>query len=205
MLRGAGGLPRLVSTTSSKVLGLWSQCYSEGDGSSFCSPACPEFSSQQWLQLEPPTSKYSPELLKTNTKIQLLLLPTVLKTTVPQRGQPQNQGTKPTNLHALPYSGSLLSGLACSLNFPKENYQLLQLLSDLHISLQLSPVLVWNCCLAFWAVFPVAHEPVCREDLKSSHSKEQWGIRKGRRGETAVHSPEKQMKKRSFWRYRDYH
>lgn len=122
MLReDAGGLPRLVSTTASKVLGLWSQCYSEGDESSFCFPACPEFSSQQWLQLEPPTSKYSPELLKTNTKIQLLLLPTVLKTTVPQRGQPRNQGTKPTNLHALPYSGSLLSGLACSLNSPKEN------------------------------------------------------------------------------------
>lgn len=86
MLRGAGGLPRLVSTTPSKVLGPWSQCYSEGDGSSFCSPACPEFSSQQWLQLEPLTPKYSPELLKTNTKIQLLLLPTVLKTTVQQRG-----------------------------------------------------------------------------------------------------------------------
>lgn len=119
MLRGAGGLPRLVSTTPSKVLGPWSQCYSEGDGSPFCSPVCPEFFSQQWLQLEPLTPKYSSELL--NTKIQLLLLPTVLKTTVPQRGQPQNQGTKPTNLHALPYSGSLLSGLACSLNSPKEN------------------------------------------------------------------------------------
>lgn len=179
MLRGAGGWPRLVSTTPSKVLGPWSQCYSEGAGSSFCSPACPEFFSQQWLQLEPLAPKYSPELLKTNTKIQLLLLPTVLKTTVPQRGQPRNQGTKPTNLHALPYSGSLLSGLACSLNSPKEIpsacYQLLKIPSDLHISLELSPVLVWNCCLAFYAVFPVAHEPSCREDLKSSHSKEQWG------------------------------
>lgn len=116
------------------------------------------------------------------------------ETTVPQRGQPRNQGTNPTNLHALPYSGSLLSELACSLTSPRKIpsacYQLLQLLSDLHISLQLSPVLVWNCCLAFWAVFPVACEPACREDLKSSHSKEQWGIRKGRQGETAVHSPE---------------
>lgn len=193
MLRGAGSWPRLVSTTPSKVLEPWSQCYSEGDGSSFCSPACPEFSSQQWLQLEPLAPKYSPELLKTNTEIQLLLLPTVLKTTVPQRGQPRNQGTKPTNLHALPYNGSLLSGLACSLNSPKEIpsacYQLLKILSDFTVSLQLSPVLVWNCCLAFWAVFPVAREPACREDLKSSQSKEQWGIRKGRR-ETAVHSPE---------------
>lgn len=153
MLRGAGGWPRLVSATPSKVLGPWSQCYSKGDSSSFCSPAYPEFSSQQSLQLEPLAPKYSPELLKTNTKIQLLLLPTVLKTTVPQRGQPQNQGTKPTNLHALPYSGSPLSGLACSLNSPKEIpsacYQLLKILSDLHISLQLSPFLVWNCCLAF--------------------------------------------------------
>lgn len=68
MLRGAGGLSGLVSTTPSKVLGPWSQCYSKGDGSSFCSPACLEFSSQPWLQLEPLTPKYSPELLKTSTK-----------------------------------------------------------------------------------------------------------------------------------------
>lgn len=77
-----------------------------------------------------------------------------------------------------------------SRKIPSACCQLLQILSDLHISLQLSPVLVWNCCLAFWAVFPVAREPACREDLESSHSKKQWGIRKGRRGETAVHSPE---------------
>lgn len=198
MLRGAGGLPGLVSTTPSKVLGPWSQCYSKGDGSSFCSPACLEFSSQPWLQLEPLTPKYSPELLKTSTKNTIASPAYSSENYCTTEGAATKSRDKTNKFmcFAIQWESAFWARLFIKLpqgkfllhvtNCHRSSHILSQIL---HTSLQLSPVLVWNCCLAFWAVFPVTHEPACREDLKFSHSKDQWGIRKGR-GATAVHSLE---------------
>lgn len=126
-----------------RCLGCRAQCYSEGGGSA-AAPSGP--------QPEPLAPKYSLELL--NVTIQLLLLPPIQKTTVQQREQPHQQGTKPTHPHALPYNRSVLSGLACSLRshrgkIPSACSYLPQ---TCLLSSQLSQFLFNMCCLAFAGV-----------------------------------------------------